>query len=256
MDNKDSEAYDGFAKVYDLFMDNVPYEQWSEYLIDLLKEHGADQGLVLDMACGTGQMTRLLARAGYEMIAVDASAQMLMAAIDHSENDPEILYLMQDMRELELYGTVRAVVCICDSMNYILEEDELRDVFSLVNNYLDPEGVFIFDLNTIHKFKNILGDNTICENREEGSFIWENDYDDESNINEYALTFFVKEKEDLYRRYEEVHYQRGYDLENMITLLKEAGMEFIAAYDAFTKEPPKEDSERIYMIAKENGKRK
>ena len=249
------QAYAGFAEVYDLFMDNVPYEEWSRYLISLLKGYGIEDGLVLELGCGTGKMTRLLSEAGYDMIGIDNSEEMLQIAMEQEENTRQILYLCQDMREFELYGTVAAVVSICDSMNYILEEEDLLEVFKLVNNYLDPGGVFIFDLNTIYKYSEVLGETTICENREEGSFIWENYYDEEEQINEYDLTLFIKEESGSYRKYEEVHYQRGYELDTVKQLLSEAGMEFVAAYDAFSKEPPKADSERIYVIAREKGKR-
>lgn len=246
------EAYTGFAEVYDLFMDNVPYQEWSRYLISLLEEYGVSQGLVLELGCGTGKMTRLLAQAGYDMIGVDCSEEMLQIAKEKSD----ILYLLQDMREFELYGTVKAVVCICDSLNYILEEEDLCTVFKLVNNYLDPGGVFIFDMNTLYKYREILGENTICENREEGSFIWENFYDEDEQMNQYDLTLFIRQegKADLYRKYEETHLQRGYELHQIRRLLEDAGMEFVAMYDAFTREPVREDSERIYVIAREHGK--
>lgn len=255
------ESYGGFAQVYDMFMDNVPYEAWSVFLIGLLKEHGVEEGLVLDLGCGTGKLTRLLSDAGYDMIGVDNSEDMLQIARDYdSVNEmmqtkkQPILYLLQDMREFELYGTVKAVVSICDSINYILNEDELRQVFKLVNNYLDPQGIFIFDLNTLYKYSELLGEVTISENREEGSFIWENYFDEASGINEYDLTLFIKEKGDLFRKYEETHFQRAYELDTVKRLLTEAGMEFLAAYDAFSKEPVRTDSERIYIIAKEHGK--
>ena len=149
--------YESFAQVYDMFMDNVPYEAWKEYILRELKKEKIDSGLVLDLGCGTGRMTRLLAQAGYDMIGVDVSDEMLMIARDISaEAEDGILYLLQDMREFELYGTVRAVVSVCDSMNYIMEEEELYQVFSLVNNYLDPGGLFVFDLNTIYKYEKLL----------------------------------------------------------------------------------------------------
>lgn len=260
------EAYSSFAMVYDLFMDNVPYEEWCGYIRSILQEYSISDGLLLDLGCGTGKLTRLLAKAGYDMIGVDNSADMLEIAreaeyetslIGENENtdaQPQILYLLQDMRSFELYGTVRAVVSVCDSMNYILEEDELREVFRLVNNYLDPAGIFVFDLNTVYKYRELLGETTISENREEGSFIWDNYYDEESSINEYDLTLFIREEGELYRRYEETHYQRAYELEMVKRLLTEAGMEFVAAYDAFTREPVREDSERIYIVARECGK--
>lgn len=250
------EAYSSFAQVYDMFMDNVPYEEWSSYLISLLKEYGIENGLVLELGCGTGKMTRLLSGAGYDMIGVDNSEDMLEIAREkqYESEESEILYLLQDMREFELYGTVGAVVSICDSMNYILEEEDLHSVFKLVNNYLDPQGIFIFDLNTIYKYRELLGETTISENREEGSFIWDNYFDEEEQINEYDLTLFIREENDLYRKYEETHYQRAYELDTVKKLLEQAGMEFVAAYDAFSKEPVKEDSERIYVIAREHGK--
>ena len=286
------EAYSSFAQVYDLFMDNVPYEEWSEYVIALLKEEKIEDGLVLDLGCGTGKMTRLLAAAGYDMIGIDNSEEMLEIAreyeygelcgdeygetVDDAEAMSEaeidwdeeqmteevsdakedshrkILYLLQDMREFELYGTVRAVISICDSMNYILEEEDLLQVFKLVNNYLDPGGIFIFDMNTRYKYAEMLGETTIAENREEGSFIWENYFDEEEDINQYDLTLFIREEDDRYSKYEETHYQRVYDLEVVKALLKEAGMEFVAAYDAFSKSPVRKDSERIYILAREH----
>ena len=247
------EAYTGFAQVYDTFMDNVPYDEWGEYLVSLLKKYGVEDGLVLDMGCGTGAMTRYLDAHGYDMTGIDVSEEMLTIAKEKSS--PDILYLLQDMREFELYGTMRAAVSICDSMNYILEEDDLLRVFSLVNNYLDPGGIFIFDLNTVYKYQEILGEQTIAEDREECSFIWDNFYDEEEMINEYDLTVFVQEEGDLFRRYCETHYQRSYSLETVRALIEKAGMEVLAIYDAFTYNKPKPDSERVYFVAREHGKK-
>ena len=253
-------SYESFARVYDLFMDNIPYEEWCEYLAGLLEDQGIREGLVLELGCGTGNMTRLLAEKGYDMIGVDNSVDMLEIAMEKKEEEEQdILYLLQDMREFELYGTVRAVVSVCDSMNYIIEEEDLLEVFRLVNNYLDPGGIFIFDLNTEYKYEKILGDTTIAEDREDASFIWDNYYDPEEKINEYDLVLFIPEEKDgeiLYRKYEETHYQKVYSLERVKELLLEAGMEYVAAYDAFTREPVRKDSERIYILAREKGKNK
>ena len=244
------EAYTGFAEVYDLFMDNVPYEQWAEYITGLLREYGIEDGLVLDLGCGTGTMTELLAEAGYDMIGIDQSEEMLEEALEKKEaSGHDILYLCQDMREFELYGTVRAIVCVCDSMNYILEEEEILDILSAAAyNYLDYDGLFIFDLNTEYKYREILGEQTIAENREEGSFIWENYYDEAQRINEYQLTLNKKKKEDLYRKFEETHYQRAYSLDTVRNLVERSGLRLLHMYDAFTREPAREDSERIYVI--------
>jgi SAM-dependent methyltransferase len=260
------QAYTGFAQVYDTFMDNIPYDKWSEYLTDLLKKYNITDGLILDLGCGTGSITERLAKKGYDMIGIDNSEEMLSIALeklsenlsdeDIEEGSSNILYLLQDMREFELYGTVKAVVSICDSMNYILSEEDLIKVFSLVNNYLDTDGVFIFDMNTEYKYEKVLADNTIAENREDASFIWDNFYDEEQKLNEYDLTIYVKEEDNLFARFDETHYQKAYSLETMKDIIEKAGMEYVTAYDAFTYDEPKKNSERIYIVAKEKRQEK
>ena len=291
------EAYTSFAYVYDTFMDNVPYGEWARHIREKLCEHGVTDGIVLDLGCGTGTMTERLAGYGYDMIGVDNTEEMLELAMEKkTESGYDILYLLQDMRGFELYGTVRAVVSVCDSVNYITEPDELEEVFRLVNNYLDPKGIFLFDFNTVHKYRDVIGDSTIAEDRGVCSFIWDNRYYEKEQINEYDLTLFIAEdfnpmenayvsertadSEDallseegagdledtmfseeeggengsLYRRYTETHYQRGYTLAEIQELLERAGLVFIEAYDADTKETPNDTSERICVIARENGK--
>ena len=291
------EAYTSFAYVYDTFMDNVPYGEWARHIREKLCEHGVTDGIVLDLGCGTGTMTERLAGYGYDMIGVDNSEEMLELAMEKkTESGYDILYLLQDMRGFELYGTVRAVVSVCDSVNYITEPDELEEVFRLVNNYLDPKGIFLFDFNTVHKYRDVIGDSTIAEDRGVCSFVWDNRYYEKEQINEYDLTLFIAEdfnpmenayvsertadSEDallseegagdledtmfseeeggengsLYRRYTETHYQRGYTLAEIQELLERAGLVFIEAYDADTKETPNDTSERICVIARENGK--
>ena len=253
------EAYSEFAQVYDLFMDNIPYEEWCDYLVTLLKKYGVDDGLVLELGCGTGNMTEALKRRGYDMIGVDNSEEMLSVALEKNmevtdESLAPALYLCQDMREFELYGTVRAIVSVCDSMNYILEPEDLLQVFRLVNNYLDPKGVFIFDLNTRYKYENILGEQTIGEIRDDHCFIWDNYYDEDSRLNEYVLNLFIQCDDGRYDRHEEIHYQKAYDLGEIRALIERAGLRWEGAYDAFTMDPVREDSERIYIIAREQGK--
>ena len=248
------DAYTSFAQVYDLFMDNVPYEEWAAYVRGILTEYGIRSGLVLDLGCGTGSLTECLARAGYDMIGVASSEDMLEIAMDkRGRSGLDILYLLQDMREFELYGTVRAVVSICDSMNYILDYSDLVQVFRLVNNYLDPGGIFIFDLNTEYKYEALMGSRTFAEDREDGSFIWYNGYSPEDHINEYDLTLFVREGK-LFRRFQETHYQRAYSPAEVRRAAAEAGMEFEACWDAFSRDPVKPDSERMYMVFREKGK--
>ena len=250
------EAYTSFAEVYDTFMDNVPYEEWAEYLAELLQEYDIEDGLVLDLGCGTGSLTEILATKGYDMIGADGSAEMLEIAMEKkAQSGHDILYLLQDMREFELYGTVRAVVSVCDCVNYITDEKELEQVFRLVNNYLDPEGIFIFDINTEYKYKEILGEQTIAEDREDCSFIWDNYYYEDESMNEYELTLFIKEQDsNLYRKYQEMHYQKAYTLDAMRELIEWSGLEFVTAYDAYTRKASTETSERICVVAREHGK--
>lgn len=245
------EVYTEFAKVYDEFMEDVPYDRWCDFLSEYLTENGIEDGLVLDLGCGTGSLTRLLSGRGYDMIGVDASVDMLDMAKNYDNND--ILYIAQDMRELELYGTVRAVVSSCDCINYITESKELQQVFSLVNNYLDTKGLFIFDFNSKYKYEQ-LGSCVIAENKDDASFIWENFYYEEENINEYDVTFFIREENDLYRKVVEEHYQRAYTLDEIKELIADSGMEYVAAFDNYTIKPATEHSERICVVARESGK--
>ena len=255
MDDTIHRSYEGFAYVYDTFMDNVPYEEWAEYVTGILEEYGITDGLVLDLGCGTGSMTELLAEKGYDMIGVDLSADMLEIAMDkRSRKGLDILYLQQDMREFELYGTVKAVISVCDSVNYITKKEELRKVFQLVNNYLDPEGVFIFDFNTEYKYRELIGETVIAEDREDVSFIWFNEYDEDSHLNDIDLKVFVQEEGDIYRKFQEEHIQRGYTLDEIKQLLEESGLIFLEAYEEYTMQAPQPDSGRIVVVAQEHGK--
>lgn len=263
------EAYRDFATVYDELMDNTPYELWGDRLDGLIKKYGvskperdaeelldSERNLVVDLGCGTGTLTELMYAKGYDMIGVDLSESMLNIAMKKKEKSgDEILYLLQDMRELELYSTVGTVFSVCDSLNYILEEEELLNVFSLVNNYLFPGGIFIFDFNTQYKYREVIGNTTIAENREDCSFIWENFYDPEEEINEYDLTVFVREEDERFRRFTETHFQRGYTPEQMRRLAEQSGMEVLEMTDADTGEAVRAESERVYVVARERVKK-
>ncbi len=293
------EAYTGFASVYDIFMDNTPYEEWAEFVASLIKRYGisrpvrgkdgageilrkapdtdcgeasnrktepvdsdfgtedellaSERDLVVDLGCGTGVLTELLFRMGYDMIGVDHSQEMLEAALSRkAESGSEILYLCQDMRELELYSTVGTVISVCDCVNYLLEDEDVERTFSLVNNYLYPGGLFIFDFNTVYKYGQVIGDTTIAENREECSFIWENYYHEEERVNEYDLTVFVREeKSGLFRRFTETHFQRGYTPQEMTGFVEKAGMRVVCVLDADTHREVGPESERVYVVARE-----
>ena len=262
------EIYTDFARVYDELMDNTPYEMWCNRLDQLIASYGvsrptrdaegildSERNLVVDLGCGTGTLTELLYQKGYDCIGVDNSEEMLGIAMEKKvESGSEILYLHQDMRELDLYSTVGTVISVCDSVNYILEEEELLQVFRLVNNYLDPKGIFIFDFNTAAEYRNPLRKAPIVETDEDDTMIWENFFDEESGINEHRVLFFLKGEDDRYDKVEEYHEQMAYSLADMKEALAEAGMEFVAAYAAETRNAPTETTPRIYVIARENGK--
>jgi len=241
--------YTGFAYVYDKFMDNIPYNGWHSYIYTLLKEYGITSGIVAELACGTGTITSMLAADGYDMIGVDISYDMLGIARDKCPGN--VLLLQQDIRELDLYGSAAAMICVCDGMNYMDCTDSLYRVFCRANIFLDYGGIFIFDLKTTYFYENILGNRVIAENREDSSIIWENEFNKETGINEYLVTIYsLCEENGLFERYEELHTQKAYSIEEVKGLAKKAGLETAAVYNAFTKEEPKEDSERVYFILK------
>ena len=247
--------YESFAEVYDAFMDNVPYGEWALFIEEKLRGAGITDGLVLDLCCGTGKLTRLLARSGYDMIGADASADMLRIAQEKEAEDPlGILYLLQDARSFELYGTVRAIVSTCDSLNYLTEEADLEETFRLVNNYLDPGGLFLFDMNTPFHYEVLCADHTFAENRPEGSFIWENDYDGAERINEYDLTLYLERPGGSFERFQETHREKAWTLREVKAALEKAGLTVLQVLDGYRDEELKADSPRMVILAREGGK--
>lgn len=250
------QAYTGFARVYDSFMDNAPYDKWECWLAEQLAGHGIDGGLVLELGCGTGVMTERLAARGYDMIGVDLSEDMLACAMEKRDiSGADILYLQQDMREFELYGTVAAVYCICDSLNYLTEPAELVQVFRLVNNYLDPGGVFLFDINTPVAYMLPQRQVPIADMRGDIAMIWENEFDETARINRHRVTFFVpleEEEEELYERIQEIHIQRAYTPAEIRAAVAEAGMTLEAVYVADAGEVS--EGTRLLFVAREKGK--
>lgn len=244
------EAYTVFADIYDDFMGNIPYETWSNNIAGLLKEYDITEGIVCELGCGTGKLTELMAKKGYEMIGIDNSEDMLSVARESCRED--ILYLFQDMRELELYGTVEAVISVCDSMNYLVNDGELEEVLRKVNLYLERDGIFIFDMKTEYCYEKVLGDSVQYEDTEDMALIWENHYDNQSKIHSYDLTMFISyDEEECFTRYRETHYQRAYSVNEVKAAVKAAGMELLKVIDADSMKEPGESSERIYYVVKE-----
>ena len=245
------ESYGRFAGIYERLMADVPYDEWTERITELLAGADIDKGLCADLACGTGSITRRLADRGFDMIGIDLSDEMLQVA--REKGPEEILYIRQDIREFELYGTVRAIVCACDSINYILEPEEVEQVFRLVNNYLDPGGMLVMDFHTPYYFSEVLAENTISDIDEDVALIWENEELDDG-VHASCLTVFERQEKGLYSRFDEEHLQRGYSMEEMRMLAEKAGLRDVHFYDGYSAKAAGEKSERIVMTAREKGK--
>ena len=247
------EGYDAIASVYDKLNAELDYKGWADFFercFDRYLEKRPE--IILDLACGTGRMTRILADRGYDMIGVDGSDAMLSEA--YMQGGEGILYLLQDMREFELYGTVGATVCCLDSLNYLLDPKDLRKTMSLVHNYLDPDGLFIFDVNTPYKFENIYGNEAyILEDEDENGAVycgWQNEYDRDSRICDFYLSLFSEAENGSYIRSDEHQRERCYSKEELTELLAETGFELLGIYEDFEFTAPEEGSERWYIVAR------
>lgn len=244
--------YNEFAKVYNTFMGDTPYEEWVQFIKDTIARHGITPKLICDLGCGTGKMCEIFAKDGMQMIGIDNSEEMLMVARESAmEKELDILYLLQDMSEFELYGTVDVIYSACDSINYLLEEEQVRSTFKWVNNYLEKDGLFIFDINTPYKYKKVLGEGVFAEQSENAAYIWENYYDEEEEINEFGVTFFIEDEDGRYTRTEEFHYEKAYSIDKIKSLLEEAGMELIGVYDEYKDMPCHDETIRATFVARE-----
>lgn len=240
------DAYSKFACVYDKLMFDVPYDKISEIIDSKIKKHYIKNNIILDLACGTGTLTEKLIKKGYEMIGADLSYDMLEIA---QQKNPDALFLNQSMDDFELYGTVGTIVCCLDSVNYLTEDGSLSKMFNLCNNYLEPDGLLIFDINTEYKFKNILSDNIFTYDSDEIFYVWENNFSEEDTLCDFYLTFFLKEN-GLYTRFDEVHTERMYKDTEIVKALTENGFEIIEKLDDFTDKPAKKTSERVMYVCK------
>jgi len=266
-----SSPYFDFAQIYDACMEEVPYEAWTRSIARRFSQYGVTAGdLVLDLGCGTGNLTLILRDLCYDMIAVDGSEAMLAQARDKyyerladEEEDngrKPVLFLQQDMQSFELYGTVRAIVSVCDTMNYAADLDQLTDIFRLVNNYLDPGGVFIFDIKTPYYYADVAGDRTFSDVREDMALIWENEYDAENKKNTYRLTMFIEkdDKSATYERSEEVHVQTVFSVEEVKRALAKAGLALMEIY-AVSADGAEQDitasAERLFFVCREQMKK-
>ena len=244
-------AYETFASVYDIFMEQVEYDQWLNHIHALWDKYGLQPKTIIDLGCGTGSIALPLAKEGYDVIGVDLSPEMLTEA-DHKamEEGVSIRFACQDMTELELGEEADCILSLCDSMNYLTEEGQLEDAFRSIAQHMKKESLFLFDMNTEYKFKEVLGQNVFGSAEEHAAYIWENDYDEEEKINEYYVSFFIENEEGLYERIEEFHYERAYSMEEIEEGLQAAGMELVEVMDGYSFDAPHEESERLLFAAR------
>lgn len=235
--------YQDFSSIYDLLMSDVDYNAWKIYFKSIFDKFSKKPNLILDLGCGTGTLTNMLANDGFDMIGVDSSTDMLAIAKEKNQN---ILYLNMDITDFELYGTVDAIISSLDCINYVCDENDLVKLLRLVNNYLNFGGLFIFDISSEYKLSNVLGDNTFVFDEKGVFYSWENYFED--NICTLNLTFFVENEDGLYKRINETQYQRAYSVNEILNAAKIAGLNVLGVYDEFTFNTPKDKSERIFFV--------
>ncbi len=243
--------YKKFAKEYDSLMHrDVNYNEIADYIENLFDYYDINPKIVCDLACGTGNITIPLAKRGYDMIGVDKSFDMLEVAREKAEGTENILFLNQDMSKLDLYGSCGAFVCMIDGINYMIAPAMVDELFYRVKNcFLDTDGIFIFDISSAHKLKNILGNNTFVHDEKNMFYVWENKFYEKHNLCRMDISFFKKHK-NTYRRFDEVHLQKAYSEAEICAALRRAGFSEIDTYSAFTFDKAKGNDERIVFCAR------
>ena len=243
-------SYDDFSRFYDLLTDNVEYEKRADYFCRLLSLCGIKEGILLDLGCGTGNMSFAMADRGFDVIGVDSSVGMLNAAQQKMfENGKRILLLNQNMQEIDLYGTVDCAVCVLDGINHLANIDEVKQTFSKVSLFMNQGGAFAFDVNTIYKHKNVLADNVFVYEPENVYCVWQNNYNENDNSVDISLDFF-EEEDGVYYRSSECFTEKAYELSDIKLWLEESGFEVVGIYDDMTTDEIKPDSERAVFLAR------
>lgn len=241
-------SYNEFASIYDELMNDFDYEKWADYIVSIFKLYKIEPKEILEMACGTGNLTYQMVSRGYNLVSFDLSSEMLTKAYEKLNRFKNIRLLNQDMINFKLNKKFDSVISICDSINYIIRPEDLYKVFENVYNHLKDGGIFIFDINSFYKLKEIISNNTFIEDREEVFYTWQNEFDCYNNICNFYLTFFIRDGERYYR-FDEEHQEKAYKIEEIINLLKRVGFNRIDYFDCFTFNKLNPDSERINFIA-------
>lgn len=245
-------SYTDFAAFYDSLTTNVEYEKKAEYLLKLFNRHNHEAGLTLDLACGTGTLTLALKKRGIDIYGVDASCEMLSVAQQKAyEADEEILFLCQKMQKLNLYGTVDTCICALDSINHLTQIKDVENTFKRVALFMNPNGLFVFDANTIYKHECVLGDNCYIYDNDKVFCAWQNNYKPSDHTVMITLDFFEPDG-DIYRRSSEQFFERAYSRSEISEMLTAAGFTLEAVYDDMCFETPAEKSQREIYVARRN----
>ncbi len=238
--------YGNFALGYHTIMKNTDRKGLTDYYLDIFKKFDINPDLVLDLGCGAGDITCRLAKKGYDMIGIDISTDMLNIAREENSRG-NILYLNQDMREFELFGTVDVIYSAFDCLNYITDKRDLKKVFALCMNYLNPGGLFIFDINTEYKFTNILDNNTFVYDNEEAYLVWQSAYSKKDKICTFFLDMFYKNGNHYERFYEEQE-QRAYSIDELKKIAEQSGFKVLAVYDNLSFKKYSKTSEKVFFV--------
>lgn len=243
-----NKQYSAFAACYDKMMHDVDRDAWADYIDGFLREAGAHD--ILDCACGTGAMAIRLKKRGYHVTGNDASPEMLMQARGNAckAGERSIIFICEDMRKLKLHKPIDAIVSVCDGVNYLLSMNDTESFFTHAAGCLKPGGLLLFDVSSAYKLRKVLGTNTFTEETDEYAYIWKNRYDPKTRLCEMELTCFVKNGSQ-YDRFSETHLQRAYTVEELRRALLQAGFIDVKVYDAFTRDPYRQNSERIQFVA-------
>lgn len=247
-----SDAYSALSGGYDILNSETDYGKWADFIVEIFKRYGNGVESVLDLGCGTGAMTFALHDRGYDMTGVDLSIDMLTIARDicYEREIDDILWLLQDMRFFELYGTVNACVCCLDGINHLTGKGDLDKCFKTVHNYLDPDGLFIFDLNTPYKFENFYADNDFILEDEGVTVCWQNEYDREKAICSFYLSVFEKAERGLWRKSDEVIRERCYTRAEIEEKLTSQCFEILGFFSDYNFGTPDADCQRWYVVAR------
>lgn len=239
-------AYDALAAFYDALTWDIPYEKILDFWETVLRQEGKQPETVLDLACGTGSLSVLLAGKGYRVIGSDRSEEMLTAAADKAAGlDNMPFFICQEMQKTSLPYPVDWIVCCLDGINYLTDPEDCRETFRRCYESLEKGGILTFDINSSYKLRSLDGQVWLDEN-DDAYCVWRTEFEEEENICYYGVDLFSR-KGDVWLREFEEHRQYAYSVKQLTEYLKDAGFRDVRAYGDFSMEAPGEEAQRIFI---------